>query len=88
MNKEVCYTQVWRVEDWLADFHGIAYQIFEQREEIQWIEQQGFKSRSKKHFDMQTGILEVSVVFDLPEEFVTLLLLIYPNQQNRIEIGD
>jgi len=84
--KTIEYEQIWTMEDWIMDLDHIADRVFAEREEINWIVAQGYPARTTKYYDVQREVIHYKVCFDVPEQFITWLMIKYPNNKNRIEI--
>lgn len=79
------FEQIWTMEDYIRDMDFIADKAFEDSEQIEFIKSHGYKPIIFKYTDITQDVLHYTVRFHLPDEFITLLLLKYPEGRTKWE---
>lgn len=84
----VSFEQHWHQEDFIADQEDIIETVFLSRDEIQWLMNRGYQpSRSRYVFPGSISAVW-SWTFDLDDDIMLLLMLMYPQDQHRLDIID
>lgn len=84
--KRVDFEQVWRLEDYMQDMNVITDKFFNSIEEIAWIKSYGYTPVIFKYQDVNSELLHFIIRFNLPDDFVTLLYLKYPENTRRYDL--
>lgn len=79
--RTIDFEQIWTMEDYIQDLDFIADKAFEEMDQIEFIREHGYHPVIFKYQDENREVLHYVVRFHLPEEFVTLLLLKYPESK-------
>lgn len=86
--RKIEYTQIWAMELWLTcnTAEMMMNQFFNDNPEITWLRDEGYKPTIVKTYNHQTQNVEVNMVFRVPDEIISYLLLRFTDDKTELEI--
>jgi hypothetical protein len=85
--KEISYTQIWGMAEWMEDQRDLVARAFYEVEPIQWMQEQGYTSHVARHYDRLTDNFHVKITFNIPDEIYTYVTLKWPEEVVKVDFN-
>ena len=83
---KITFSQRWRLEDYVQEHADVIDRCWDSSDEITWLKSNGFYPTKIALTNIDTDIIDYSLIFYVPEEIKTFLLLKYPAERTTIPI--
>ena len=83
--KEIAYTQIWGLAEWMEDQSDLVARAFYEVEPIQWMYEHGYDGHVARHYDRLTDNFHIKVTFNIPDEVYTYVILRWPEELVKVD---